>query len=154
MNIGFYKKKKFLTILRWSIFVAFKMVNCTDWFWILNQVHTLIKISSWHVLSCLHIIEFSLLKFCLECWHLFSWRLCVCMCSVVSNSLRPHGLSPSKLFCPWNFPGKNTGVDCHFFLQGIFPTQELNGHLFRVLHRQMDSLPLCHLGNLVKVISW
>ena len=27
-----------------------------------------------------------------------------------------------KLFCPWDFPGKNTGVGCHFFLQGIFPT--------------------------------
>ena len=27
---------------------------------------------------------------------------------------------------PWNFPGKNTGVGCHFLLQGIFPTQGLN----------------------------
>ena len=30
--------------------------------------------------------------------------------SVVSNSLRSHGLQPSRLLCPWNFPGKNTGV--------------------------------------------
>ena len=28
--------------------------------------------------------------------------------------------------CPWDFPGKNTGVGCHFLLQGIFPTQGLN----------------------------
>ena len=37
--------------------------------------------------------------------------------SVMSNSLRPHGLGLSKLFCPWNSPGKNTGVGCHFLLQ-------------------------------------
>ena len=31
-----------------------------------------------------------------------------------------------RLLCPWDFPGKNTGVSCHFFLQGIFPTQRSN----------------------------
>ena len=45
------------------------------------------------------------------------------MCSVVSDSLQPHGLQPTRLLCPWNFPGKNTAVDCHFFLQEFFPTQ-------------------------------
>ena len=29
-------------------------------------------------------------------------------------------------YCPWDFPGKNTGVGCHFLLQGIFPTQGSN----------------------------
>ena len=43
----------------------------------------------------------------------------------MSNSLRPHGLSPTRLLCPWDFPGKSTGVDCHFLLQGIFPIQEM-----------------------------
>ena len=43
--------------------------------------------------------------------------------SVVSNSLQPHGLQPARLLCPWNSLGKNTRVSCHFFLQGIFPTQ-------------------------------
>ena len=47
-------------------------------------------------------------------------------CSVVSNSLRPHGLQPARLPCPWNSPGENTGVGCHCLLQGIFPTQGLN----------------------------
>ena len=42
------------------------------------------------------------------------------------NSLRPHGLQPIRLLCPWNSPGKNTGVDRHFLLQGIFLTQRLN----------------------------
>ena len=30
--------------------------------------------------------------------------------SVVSDSLRPHGLQPTRLLCPWDFPGKSTGV--------------------------------------------
>ena len=46
--------------------------------------------------------------------------------SVMSDSLQPRGLKPARLLGPWNFPGKNTGVGCHFLLQGIFPTQELN----------------------------
>ena len=35
--------------------------------------------------------------------------------------LQPCGLKLTKLLCPWNFPGKKTGVDCHFLLQEIFP---------------------------------
>ena len=35
--------------------------------------------------------------------------------SVMSNSLQPHWLEPARLLCPWDFPGKNTGVGCHFF---------------------------------------
>ena len=31
---------------------------------------------------------------------------------------------------PTGFPGKKTGVGCHFFLQGIFPTQGSNPHLY------------------------
>ena len=37
-----------------------------------------------------------------------------------------HELQPARLLCPWDSPGKNTGVGCHFLLQGNFPTQELN----------------------------
>ena len=48
------------------------------------------------------------------------------ICSVVSNALWPHGLQLTRLLCPWNFPGENTGVSCHFLLQRIFPTQGLN----------------------------
>ena len=49
--------------------------------------------------------------------------------SVVSDSLWPHGLDPTRLLCPWNSPGKNSGVSCHFLLQGTFPTQGSNpGH--------------------------
>ena len=40
--------------------------------------------------------------------------------------LRPQGLQPARLLCPWDFPGRNTGVGCYFLLQGIFLTQRLN----------------------------
>ena len=35
-------------------------------------------------------------------------------------NLRPHGLQPTRLLCPWDSLGKSTGVGCHFLLQGIF----------------------------------
>ncbi|CAM9884602.1 unnamed protein product [Rangifer tarandus platyrhynchus] len=53
--------------------------------------------------------------------------LCVLSQPVVSDSLRPHGLYPTRLLCPWNpCPGKNAGVGSHSLRQGIFPTQGLN----------------------------
>ena len=45
--------------------------------------------------------------------------------SVVSDSVWPHGLEPTRFLCPWNSPGKNTGMDSHCLLQGIFRTQGL-----------------------------
>ena len=47
-------------------------------------------------------------------------------CSVVFDSLQPHGLQPAGLFCPWNSPGKNTAVGSHSLLQRIFLTQGSN----------------------------
>ena len=52
-------------------------------------------------------------------------------------TLATHGLQPARLFCPWDSPGKNTGVGCHFLLQRIFLTQELNVdilHCRQILH--------------------
>ena len=40
--------------------------------------------------------------------------------SVMSDFLWPHGLQPTRLLCPWDFPGKNTGMGCHSLLQGSF----------------------------------
>ena len=54
--------------------------------------------------------------------------------------------------CPWDFPGKNTGVSCHVLLQGIFQTQGLNLRLLCFLHWQADSLPLTHLGSPIKSV--
>ena len=65
--------------------------------------------------------------------------------SVMSDSLRPHGLQPTRLPCPWDFPGKNTGVGSHFLLQGIFQTQESNPfllHCRQILYRLSWGKPL------------
>ena len=43
--------------------------------------------------------------------------LCCCIASVVSNSVQPHRRQPTRLRHPWDSPGKNTGVGCHFLLQ-------------------------------------
>ena len=64
--------------------------------------------------------------------------ICLYVHFVVSKSLQSRGLWPARLLCQWNFPGNNTGVGCHFFLQGIFPTQVSNPGL---LHCR---LMICH----------
>ena len=50
----------------------------------------------------------------------------------MSDSLRPHGLLPARLLCPWNSPGKNNGVGCHSLLQEIFLTQGSKPGLLQV----------------------
>ena len=73
--------------------------------------------------------------------------ICCCCCLATKSCLtllRPHGLQPAGLFCPWDFPGKNTGVGFHFLLQGILLTQGSNFHL---LNWQANSLPLTHQGS-------
>ena len=58
-------------------------------------------------------------------------HICCCCCLVpksCSTVLWPMDCSlPGS--SPWDSPGKNTGVGCHFLLQGVFPTQGLNPHL-------------------------
>ena len=79
--------------------------------------------------------------------------VCVCVCLsvcvghwVVSDSLWPHELEPTRLLSPWKYPSKNTGRGCHFILQGIFPTQRSNSGLLdckEILYR------LSHQGSLL-----
>ena len=47
-------------------------------------------------------------------------------CSVMSDSLLPHGLYSARLPCPWNSPGQTTGAGSCSLLQGIIPTQGSN----------------------------
>ena len=71
-----------------------------------------------------------------EKWHP---REMGCYCLVTKlcpTLLRPYGLQPARLLCPWYYPGKDTGVGCHSLLQWIFPTQGSNWHL---LHWQAGS---------------
>ena len=81
------------------------------------------------------------LLFSFYCFSYFS------VCSVV-QLLATHGLQPSRLLCPWNFPGKNTGADCPFLLQGIFLSQWINPCFLCFLHWQVESLTLCHFKHI------
>ena len=66
-------------------------------------------------------------------------------CSVMSDSLRPHGL-----YSPWNSPGRNTGVGSLSLLQGIFPAQGSNPgllHCGRILYQ------LSHKGS-PRILEW
>ena len=69
--------------------------------------------------------------------------------SVMPDSLRPCGLQPARLLCPWDSPGKNTGVGCHALLQGIFPPQGSNPCLLCLLHCRWILYPLSYLGSLM-----
>ena len=77
-----------------------------------------------------------------------------CMLSCFSNvTLCDAGLLPTRLLCLWGSPGKNTGVGCHFLLQGICQTQGSNPDLVRlscidrrVLYHQH------HLGSLQVIL--
>ena len=66
-------------------------------------------------------------------------KTCVCVCSVAQSYLTLCNPMDSKLLCPWDSPGKTTGVSRHFLLQGIFPTQRSNPNLLCILHLQADS---------------
>ena len=68
--------------------------------------------------------------------------MCV-SCSVVSNSLWPHGLQPTSLLCPWNSSGKNTGMGKPL-LQGDLPDPKIEP---RSPALQRDSLPSEPPGN-------
>ena len=73
-------------------------------------------------------------------------RCCCCCCcsvaSVVSNSVRPHRRQPTRLSRPWDSPGKNTGVGCHFLLQCMKLKSESEiTQSCLTLHDPMDCTP-------------
>ena len=81
----------------------------------------------------------------IRCFPSLKKNLCCAVLSCIQLFVTPMDAKSTRLFCPWNSPGKNTGVGCHFLLQGTFPTQGLNSSLLYLLHWQRDSLPPCHL---------
>ena len=81
------------------------------------------------------------------------WGLSLWLSTCVSSqslqlclTLRTYGLLPTMLLWPWNSPGKNTGVGCHFLLEGIFLTQRSSLRLPRLLHWCAGSLSLVPSG--------
>ena len=87
--------------------------------------------------------------------------VCVCVCILLTSAQSCPTLQPHELYCspPGSsvhgiFPGKNTEVGCHFLLQGIFPTQGLNPHLWHLQHWEVDSLLLVHPGSSKCYFKW
>ena len=125
-----------------------------------SSVHGIFKASimQWVDISFLSIFSTQGLNTCLLHWQADSlplslqgrwrWRRSH---SVVSDSLRPHGLYPTRLLRPWDFPGKSAGVDCHFLLQGIFLTQESNPGL---PHCRQTLYCLSHQGSLREALLY
>ena len=96
-----------------------------------------------------------------------------CYCSLLHcvQLLWPHGLYPTRLLCPWDFPGKNTGVGCHFLLQGIFLIQGSNlpllccrwilhhwatreGPFYILTHKRKIETNYFHLLGIVVQFNW
>ena len=70
--------------------------------------------------------------------------------SVVSDSSRPHGLQPTRLLCPWDFAGKNTGVGCHCLLHLTpYSSPKLGAPL-----AIMRSKPNCLTAHMFLVVIW
>ena len=73
-------------------------------------------------------------------------RTCTYAKSLESCPTLCNPMQPAMLLCPWNSPGKNTGVGCCTLFQGIFPTRGSNLHLLCLLLWQVGSLPLVATG--------
>ena len=77
---------------------------------------------------------------------------CVLSRFIVSNSVQPYGLQPTRLLCPWDSPGKNTGVGCDALLQGIFPTRiKLASLMFPVHFLYLMQIAKVHFPSPFKV---
>ena len=77
--------------------------------------------------------------------HKIDEQFCYCCCVVAKlcpTLLQPHGLQPTRLFCPWGFPGKNTEVGCPFPSPRDLPHSGIKPTSPAIL---ADSLSLSHL---------
>ena len=80
--------------------------------------------------------------------------VCVCVCvshSVMSGSLQLHGLQPTRLLCPWDYPGKNTEVGCHFLLLQI-PYICINIQYFDLSDFTLDSSNSLQLTQICSIL--
>ena len=119
-------------------------------FWIIKSAvglvksHHFLKVWQRNILYSKNTLSKRYVLFCIV--HTSLPMLLLFSCSVVSDSMIPWTVPNQALLCPWDFPGKNTGMGCHFLLQGIFPTEGSNPHLHASLALQVDSLLLSHQG--------
>ena len=87
-------------------------------------------------------------------------KYCCCcqVTAVMSDSVRPHRRQPTRLLCPWDSPGKNTGVGCHFLLQCMKVKSESEvAQLCPILSDLMDcSLPVSSTHGILqaRILEW
>ena len=77
--------------------------------------------------------------------------------SVVSDSLQPYGLQPTRLLRPWDFPGKSTGVGCHCLLLGtikIISTQSIKYHFIHSFTAHQLNLGIATTYNSIQTHHW
>ena len=118
-----------------------------------NDIFTILflKLTQDCILLVFISLDFVLLVICKQ-YNCVCVCVCVCVCAQSCPTLCQHyGLEPIRPLCTCNFSGKNIGAGCHFLFQGIFPTQGLN---LCLLHQQVDSLPLYHLGSPTTWLMW
>ena len=123
------------SILAWKIHGQRSLVGYNAWVtksdtaeWLRMHIHTyIICLKS---CSSFNMMIYAIYKNERKCKKVF--------CSVVSDSLWPHGLQLTRLLCPWNFPGRNTRMGNRTLLQGIFPVQGSNPGLTRC-----SQIPYC-----------
>ena len=133
-----------------------------DWFDLLAVQWTL-KSFFQHHSSKERMLDFVKYFFCVFWWscgfHFYSIDMCHAKSLQLCPTLWPHRLKPSRLLCPRDSPGKNTGVACHALLQRIFPTKGSNPHLLCLPPWQAGCLPLAppgkpHSIDMMYSINW
>ena len=92
------------------------------------------------------------------CWENWSTTCCCSVASVMSDSVRPHRQQPNRLRRPWDSPGKNTGVGCHFLLQCMKgkSESEVAQSCLTLCNRMDCSLPgsSIHWISQARVLEW
>ena len=79
--------------------------------------------------------------------------------SVVSDSSRPHGLQPTRLLCPWDFPGRSTGVGCHCLLNSVGCQQKWTKYILlhillkNISHKNKHCCLLINISRLINLIT-
>ena len=94
--------------------VAKSWTLLSDFTFFLSQIFTLEYFQRLRIIS--NLVSFNTLAILIEIALTFQTGGETVSRSVVSDSLRPHGLQLTRLLCPWNSPDKNTGVGCYFLL--------------------------------------